>query len=119
MKELKELYKELCEASMNKDINKLNELLSDNYILVHMTGMKQTKKEYINSIINGELKYYDLIHEDIEVKINNDKATIIGKTKTLASPFGMTKSWWRLKQEITLTKENNKWKIIKSIASTY
>lgn len=116
---IKKLYIDLCEASINKDLKKLNEILSDNYILVHMTGMNQSKNDYINSVKNGELKYYENIHESIDINIKKDKAEVIGKTKTLASPFGMSKSWWRLKQNITLEKIDGKWLITKSIASTY
>lgn len=116
---IKNMYIYLCEASINKDTQKIDELLSDDYILVHMTGMKQSKKDYINSVKNGELEYYENIHESIEINIDGNKAEVIGKTKTLASPFKMTKSWWRLKQNITLEKIDGKWLITKSIASTY
>lgn len=117
--EIKQLYIDLCDASINKDIEKLNEILADNYILVHMTGKKQTKEDYINSVTNGELKYYESVHENIDIKIDNNKATIVGKTKTLASPFGISKSWWRLRQDLTLEKIDGKWMITHSIASTY
>lgn len=116
---VKQLYIDLCDASINKDLDKLNELLANNYILVHMTGMNQTKEDYINSIKNGDLKYYESIHESIDVKIDNNKACVIGKTKTLASPFGISKSWWRLRQDLDLEKINGKWMIIHSVASTY
>ncbi|MBQ9011566.1 MAG: nuclear transport factor 2 family protein [Bacilli bacterium] len=117
--EIKQLYSDLCEASITKDINILNKVLADDYTLVHMTGLIQTKEDYIKSVISGQLKYYKSIHESIDVKIDGNKASITGKTKTLASPFGMTKSWWYLKQDITLEKINNKWIIKHSIASTY
>ena len=116
---IRNLYIELCDASINKDLNKLDEILADDYILVHMTGMNQTKEDYINSVKNGELKYYESIHEDIEITIKNNKAIVIGKTKTLASPFGMHKSWWRLRQDLELEKEEGKWVIKQSKASTY
>ena len=116
---IKNIYIELTQASINKDIEKLNELLSDKYILVHMTGMNQTKEDYINSVMNGSLKYYDAIHDSIIVNIDGNKASIVGKSKVLASPFGMSKSWWRLKQNITLEKIDGKWFIIKSVATTY
>ena len=116
---IKKMYIELCEASQNKDKNKLNELLARDYTLTHMTGMIQTKEQYINSVMSEELKYYDSIHESIEIKIKDNSATIIDKTKILASPFGMPKSWWTLKQTITLKKVEGKWLITSSIASTY
>lgn len=113
------IYKELCDASIKKDVDKLRDILSDSYFLTHMTGMRQSKEDYIKSVLGGDLKYYQSIHESIEVKIDNDIAYVIGKTKTLASPFGMTKSWWRLRQDIVLKKEKDTWKIISSKASTY
>lgn len=116
---IRELYIKLCDASIKKDKNTLLEILSDDYVLVHMTGMNQSREQYIDSVLNGELKYFESKHESIEVNINGDTATIIGKTKTLASPFGMSKSWWRLRQDLEVKKINNEWKLIKSKASTY
>ncbi len=116
---IRKLYIDLCEASINKDLDKLNDLLSDDYVLIHMTGMKQSKEDYTISVNKGELKYFDSIHESIEVKIEGNKAFVIGKTKTLASPFGMSTSWWRLRQDLVLEKRNGKWLIVKSQASTY
>ncbi len=101
---IKSLYIDLSNASINKDVDKLYDILSDEYVLVHMTGMNQSKKDYINSVKTGELKYYESIHESINISINDDIASVIGKTKVLASPFGISKSWWRLKQELTLKK---------------
>ena len=117
--QIEEIYKNLSKASIDKDINLLNSILADDYILVHMTGMQQTKADYINSVMNEELIYYEAIHEKIDIEINKNKAEVIGKTKTLASPFGMSKNWWRLKQEMYLEKTDDKWIIKKSIASTY
>ncbi len=56
---IKKLYISLCGASINKDYHKLDEILSDDYVLVHMTGKHQSKEDYINLVINGELKYYE------------------------------------------------------------
>ena len=116
---IKQLYIDLCNASINKDYLKLNEILEDDYILIHMTGMKQSKKDYINSVLNGELKYYEVKHDSIDITIDGNKANVIGKTKTFASPFNMSKSWWNLRQDLTLEKVNNKWKIKSSIAKMY
>ena len=115
----RKLYIDLCEASINKDLDKLDEILSDDYVLVHMTGMKQSKEDYIESVKNGELSYFETKHESIEVTINGNEATILGKTKTLASPFGSSKSWWNLRQDLKAKKINGKWMITFSKASSY
>lgn len=114
-----EMYKDLSYASVTRDIEKISSLLAEDYVLVHMTGLHQTKDDYINSVKEGELKYYDAVHESIDVRIDGDKAGVIGKTKTLASPFGMSKSWWRLRQDMKLEKRNGIWKIVYSKASMY
>ena len=116
---IKKLYIDLCNASINKDLEELDSILFDDYILVHMTEMRQSKEEYIKSVKNGELLYFDAKHESIEVNINCDEATIIGKTKTLASPFGSSKSWWNLRQDLKAKKVNGKWVITYAKASTY
>ena len=116
--EIIELYKSLCEASVKKDKEKLNDILSSDYTLTHMTGLIQTKDEYINSVINGELKYFDL-HESVDVVITDDFARVVGKTNTLASVFGIAKSWWRLRQDLIVKKIDDKWIIESSVASTY
>ena len=115
----RKLYIDLCEASINKDLDKLDEILSDDYVLVHMTGMKQSKEDYIESVKNGELSYFETKHESIEVTINGNEATILGKTKTLASPFGTSKSWWNLRQDLKAKKINGKWILTYSKASSY
>jgi len=116
---VKQLYIDLCDASINKDMTLLNSILSDNYVLVHMTGMEQSKNEYMESVETGELEYFESIHESIEVNIDGDYATIIGKTKTLASPFHSGKSWWRLRQDLEAKKIDEKWVLTHSKASTY
>ena len=116
---VRKLYIDLCEASINKDLIKLGEILSDDYVLVHMTGMKQTKEDYLDSVKSGELSYFESKHESIDVNVNGDDATIIGKTKTLASPFGTSKLWWNLRQDLKAKKIDGKWILMYSKASSY
>ena len=56
---IKKKYIDLCEASINKDISKINELLSEDYILVHMTGIHQSKADYINSNMSYSLTKFE------------------------------------------------------------
>ncbi|MBR0248321.1 MAG: nuclear transport factor 2 family protein, partial [Synergistaceae bacterium] len=56
--ELQEIYSDMYRYMIAKDVSQLGNLLDDSFILVHMTGMKQTKKEYLTSIQNGTLNYF-------------------------------------------------------------
>ena len=116
---IKELYMKLCIASIKKDEDTLRKILASDYVLIHMTGRTQTKQEYINSVLSGKLKYYDVVHEDMAINIMDNKAILTAKTKTLASPFGANKSWWNLRQDILMEKENGSWVIKQSKASSY
>ena len=111
--ELKILYTKMYEYMVAKDISALNKIYSNDFVLVHMTGMKQNKQEYLRAIENGTLNYFSQNLDEIIIE-NNFK--FIGRSKVSASVFDGGIHTWRLKLTIELTPEN----LIKSIVvSTY
>lgn len=118
--ELKALYRDMYQAMIHKDSKELDRILDDAFVLVHMTGMQQTKKEFIEAVKNGTLNYYSEDTDDMDISVEGDKAEIIGKSRVNAAVFGGGRYTWRLEQDLTChkTKEGN-WKITRSIASTY
>ena len=56
--EILERFIEFQQALIDKDADKLDEILTDKYELVHMSGKKQTKEEFIAEIMDGPLNYY-------------------------------------------------------------
>ena len=54
---IKQLYEDMYAAMITKDEGELERIHTDTYVLVHMTGMHQKKKEYIHAIMNGTLNY--------------------------------------------------------------
>ena len=53
--EIKNLYAKMYSYMINKDISSLGQLLDESFVLVHMTGMRQSKREYLNAIANRTL----------------------------------------------------------------
>ena len=45
---LEKLYEEMYSYMISKDTESLGKLLDDDFVLVHMTGMRQPKKDYLN-----------------------------------------------------------------------
>ena len=90
---IRSIYKQMYEGMISKDETLLREVLDDSFVLVHMTGMQQSKKEFIKAVLNGTLNYF--------------------------SVFGGGKHTWRLQQKCDLKKANGKWKITRSVVSTY
>ncbi|WP_294580123.1 nuclear transport factor 2 family protein [uncultured Thomasclavelia sp.] len=116
---LKELYLLMYQSMIDKNVATLNTILHDQFILIHMTGMKQNKQEFIEAIKTGVLNYYQVKDHHFKIKINGDKATLVGCSRVLAAVFGSSKHWWSLKQTIELVKINDCWKLLLSSADTY
>ena len=55
---LRQLYEDMYAAMIAKDERELARIHDDDFLLVHMTGMRQDKAAYINAIQNGTLNYY-------------------------------------------------------------
>ena len=112
-------YKQMYDGMINKDETILNEVLDDSFVLVHMTGMQQSKKEFIEAVKNGTLNYYSAEHEYLPVEINGDTAVLTGQSYVAASVFGGGRNNWHLQQKCSMKKTDGQWKITRSIASTY
>lgn len=113
------LYKDMYTAMISKDSTGLDAVFDEGFVLVHMTGMRQTKPAFIASVMDGTLNYYSAVHESIEVTVTGDTARLIGKSKVTAAVFGGGMNTWQLRQDIALEKKNGEWKMILSKAGTY
>lgn len=118
-KKIETLYREMYRAMVNKDREELERIHDDNFYLLHMTGMKQSKKEYIDSILNGTLNYYDEETESLDITVSGDVATLIGRSRVTAAVFGGGKHTWRLQLHFTLRKINGEWRLTSASASSY
>ena len=104
---------------INKDREALEDVLDDSYVLVHMTGMCQSKGEFIDAVMDGTLNYFSAVHESESVEITGDTAVAVGRSYVRAAVFGGGKHYWHLQQICSLKKSNGNWKITRSVASTY
>ena len=104
---------------ITKDAEGLNAVLDDSFVLVHMTGMRQNKKAFIQAVMNGTLNYYSCEDDSVEATVNGSAATVIGKSRVNAAVFGGGRHTWRLEQDLLLVKKEDRWLITLSEASTY
>ena len=106
-------------AMIAKDAEGLNAVLDNSFVLVHMTGMRQNKKAFVQAVMNGKLNYYSCEDDSVEATVNGDSATVIGKSRVNAAVFGGSRHTWRLEQDLQLVKRDDRWLITQSEASTY
>lgn len=116
---IRSVYKQMYAGMISKDETLLREVLDDSFVLVHMTGMRQSKGDFIEAVLNGTLNYYSAEHEDLPVEINGDAAVLTGQSYVAAAVFGGGRSNWRLQQKCSMKKIDGAWKITRSVASTY
>lgn len=113
------LYKNMYLLMINKDTRQLAELLSDRFTLHHMTGMVQSKQEFLQAVRQGTLNYFSASHENIDIQIRGYDALLTGDSLVLAAVFGGGKHTWKLRQTISCKKIGDTWFIEKSVASVY
>ena len=116
---LKECYQDMYQGMIEKDRKLLSNVLADSFILVHMTGMRQPKEEFIRAVEDGTLNYYSVGHQEIHVDIQGEKAVLVGKSVVNAAVFGGGRHTWRLQLRIWLARMEGRWKMTEARASTY
>lgn len=116
---LRKFYDETWEAMVAKDMPKLDEQHAEQFVLVHMTGMRQPKQEFLKAIEKGDLNYYKSVPENVVITVNGNTAKIVGQNKVTAAVFGGSTNVWRLQLDFDAVKENGKWRMTYCKASTY
>lgn len=112
-------YNKMYAAMIAKDIVALDEVLDDSMVLVHMTGLRQSKREYLKSIADGTLNYYLADTDELRINCNENEATLVGKSRVDAAVYGGGKMRWRLCLAMRLVKRDGDWKFTSGKASTY
>ena len=117
--QIQSLYVAMYKAMMAKDTLALGKLLSDDSVLVHMTGHKQSKQEYLSEIASGVLNYYSVETDSLDIVVNGDTARMIGRSRVNAAVYGGGRHTWRLQMDSQLRKIDGKWLVTYSRASMY
>ncbi len=116
---IRDLYRRYWQYMIDKEIDGLRGMMTDDYVLMHMTGAKQSGETFLSGLRDGTFNYYSADHDSIEVTVSGDTATMIGKSRVTAAVYGGRRGSWRLRGDFTLRKENGIWKLVSSRASTY
>ena len=117
--QIRELYATMYNAMVAKDTATLSRIHADDFVLIHITGMRQSKKEYLDAIADGTLNYYTAVHEQMEVTVEGDCATLIGRSRVTAAVFGGGRHTWPLQLCFRLVRRDGRWQFVEARASTY
>ena len=113
------LYREYWRCMIAKDADGLRGMMTEDYTLLHMTGVKQSAETFLKGLLDGTFQYFTAEHDSIQVTVSGNWASMIGKSRVLAAVYGGGKHSWRLRGDFSLRKEEGRWKLSSSRASTY
>ena len=112
-------YRQMYLGMVEKDRGILSEVLDDSFVLVHMTGMRQSKAAFIRAVEDGTLNYYSANHQRMETNVSGGQAELIGQSVVNAAVFGGGPHTWRLQLKLKLIQRADSGKITEAKASTY
>ena len=112
-------YRRMYRGMVEKDRSILSEVLDDSFMLVHMTGMRQSKEGFIHAVEDGTLNYFSADHQKISTEIHGKTAELVGQSRVHAAVFGGGPHTWRLQLRCKLVRKGDTWKITEARASTY
>ena len=117
--QIQALYLCMYDGMVRKDSAMLDRVLDDRFVLIHMTGLRQTKSEFIEAVLDGTLNYYAVRHESLPVTVRGDTGELIGRAQVTAEVFGSRRATYALQQTLELEKTDGSWRIVQSAASAY
>ena len=88
--ELSVLYQaaRYCQAMTDKDIDTMREIVSEDMVFVHMSGMRQTREEYFADVADGSLTYYTIGMADPVIEMDDDHAVVTYTAILNANAYG-------------------------------
>ena len=92
--EILDRFIEFQNALIDKNEHKLNEIILDDYELVHMSGKRQSKKEFIDEVMDGTLNYFksEIINPTV-LHDGDSSATLIADVTLTAKVYGAQGKW--------------------------
>ncbi len=97
-----------CQAMTDADIDTMRELVSEDMVFTHMSGMQQTREEYFADVADGSLRYFTIGIVDPVIKVDGDKAQITYTAVLNANAYG-ARGTYRMKGTHHYEKRDGAW----------
>ncbi|MBR0472480.1 MAG: nuclear transport factor 2 family protein [Methanosphaera sp.] len=111
-KEVVDKLVQLQKALLNKDIEKLDELFDDSFLLIRGSGRQETKTEFLKDISEDVLHYRESKIQIPSIKLKENKASIITIVDLRTCLLGV-QSIWNLDSKFKLRKIDGDWRFVK------
>ena len=116
---IKDQYRAFYRAAIAKDRAGMEASLDESFHLTHMTGLCQSREEYIRYILRGTMNYYSEVPVRLEAKVKGETATLLAQSVVEAAVFGGGRHTWRLQLDMKAMKRDGVWRFSDAVASTF
>jgi len=96
-------------AMIASDTVRLGAMMDDGIILRHITGMTQTKREWLEEVASGSMKYHKIEKRDVVVTSNSDGSASVSFTSVITATIWGSYGTWTLSGTMRLVKRSGRW----------
>ena len=96
-------------AMIAADTVRLGAMMDDGIILRHITGMTQTKREWLEEVASGSMKYHKIEKRDVVVTSNSDGSASVSFTSVITATIWGSYGTWTLSGTMRLVKRSERW----------
>ncbi len=100
------------------DVETLDELLTRDFTLTHITGYCQPRAEWLAEVRDGTMTYHSVVDVAITVDVGADAPVLTARTRTEATIWG-SYGTWPLQLVIHLVRTDGRWRAAHVVASTW
>ncbi|WP_404373236.1 nuclear transport factor 2 family protein [Corallococcus coralloides] len=115
---LKEAYRQMIKAMLDRHVAELDALLAGEFTLTHMTGYRQPKREWLEAVRTGQMRYHAAEEKSVDVNVAGDTAVLVGRSVVTATIYG-ARGTWNLQLTTRYRRQDNRWIAVDTIASTF
>ena len=108
-KEIEQFLDEWNDAMIAADTVRLGAMMDDGIILRHITGMTQTKREWLEEVASGSMNYHKIEKRDVVVTQNSDGSVNVSFTSVITATIWGSYGTWTLSGAMRLEKHNGRW----------
>jgi ketosteroid isomerase-like protein len=107
------------EAMVAGDADALGALLAEDFTLVHMTGYRQPKGEWLADVRSRAMSYHSIEDVDVSVDLSGDTPVVTARTRTAATIWGASGTWPLQLRISFAAQDGTAWVAAGTVASTW
>lgn len=96
-------------AMIAADTARLGAMMDDSIILRHITGMTQTKREWLEEVASGSMKYHKIVKRDVSISFASDGSASVSFTSVITATIWGSYGTWTLSGSMRLMKRDGRW----------